>query len=367
MEVGASEDLGATGKPIISTETKEFKSKPQKAEIFSLELKGRKRHNKSLTDTNELKNMKINFPLINLFLIISAASFAQDSTAISEEIRVNQFVEGTLLKPTNIENPPLVIMIQGSGPTDRNGNQPFMKNDSFKKLANELAKEGIATFRYDKRISQMSQLNLKEEEMRFDDFVTDAGSAIDYFEDSPNFSKTIILGHSQGSLVAMLAARGKADALISIAGAAEPIDSIIVQQITAQMPHLEESVKDTFKEIRENGSTANYNPLLQSIFRPSVQPFIASWMKYNPKEELSGLDIPVLIINGTNDLQVGPAEAEKLAAANPKAELVLLEGMNHIFRKIEGSELENSKSYNEPGLPLHPQLLPTIVSFVKKQ
>ena len=311
--------------------------------------------------------MKINFTLISLILFISAASFGQDSTAISEEIKINPFVEGTLLKPAGIEKPPLVIMIQGSGPTDRNGNQPFMKNDSFKKLANQLAQQGIATFRYDKRISRMSQLNLKEEEMRFDDFVIDAKAAIDYFEESPDFSKTIVLGHSQGSLVAMLASNGKADALISIAGAAEPIDSIIVQQITTQMPHLEESVKETFNEIRENGSTTNYNPLLQSIFRPSVQPFIASWMIYNPKEELSKLEIPVLVINGTKDLQVGPAEAEKLADANPQAELVLLEGMNHIFRKIEGSELENSKSYNEPGLPLHPQLVSTIVSFVKKQ
>lgn len=311
--------------------------------------------------------MKIKFYLLGTFLAICTAAFAQDSLSVSQEIQVNPYVQGTLLKPMNVERPPLVIMIQGSGPTDRNGNQPFMQNDSFKKMANELAKEGVATFRYDKRISQMSKLNLKEEEMRFDDFVKDATSALDHFADSPDFGKMIVLGHSQGSLVGMIAAKGKADAFISIAGAAEPIDSIIVQQIAAQMPQLKEGVQETFKEIRTNGSTSNYNPLLQSIFRPSVQPFIASWMKYNPKEELTKLEVPVLLINGTKDLQVTAVEAEKLAKADPGAELVLLEGMNHILRKIEGSELENSKSYNEPRLPLHPDLIPTIVAFIRKQ
>lgn len=310
--------------------------------------------------------MKPKISLLSLFLFISAVSFAQDSTAISEEIKVNPYVEGTLLKPSNVGKPPLVIMIQGSGPTDRNGNQPFMKNDSFKKLANELAKKGIATFRYDKRISRMSQLNLKEEEMRFDDFVTDAIAAIEHFEDSPDFGRKIILGHSQGSLVGMLAAPDNADAFISIAGAAEPIDSIIVQQIASQMPQFKEGAQQTLKEIRENGSTTNYNPLLQTVFRPSVQPFIGSWMKYNPKEEIAKLEIPVLLINGTKDLQVQQTEAEKLAQALPEAELVILEGMNHILRKIEGSDLENSKSYNEPGLPLHPELIPAIVAFLKK-
>lgn len=311
--------------------------------------------------------MKIKFYFLSFFITIYAAAFAQDSLPVSQEIQVNPYVQGTLLKPSNVEKPPLVIMIQGSGPTDRNGNQPFMQNDSFKKMANELAKEGVATFRYDKRISQMSKLNLKEEDMRFDDFVKDAAAALDYFADSPDFGKTIVLGHSQGSLVGMLAARDEADAFISIAGAAEPIDSIIVQQIAAQMPQLKAGMQETFKEIRENSSTSNYDPLLQSIFRPSVQPFIASWMKYNPKEELVKLDLPVLIINGTKDLQVTEIEAEKLAKADPDAELVILDGMNHILRKIEGSDLENSKSYNEPRLPLHPDLIPTIVTFIRKQ
>lgn len=299
------------------------------------------------------------------FVLLNLVVTAQDTSFTAEDIRINNFVEGTLLVPNSAEKPPLVIMIQGSGPTDRNGNQSFMQNNSLKKLAQDLAEEGVASFRFDKRILKMSQNKINEEDMRFDDFVTDVNSVLAHFDNSQLFGKTILLGHSQGSLIGMLAAKDKADALISIAGAAKPIDSIITDQIALQMPALKENVEQTFSEIRQTGSSQNYNAVLESIFRPSVQPFILSWMQYNPKEEIAKLEMPVLIINGNKDLQVMPSEAEALKAANPEAELLILENMNHVFRKIEGSELENSKSYNEPNLPLHPELVPAIAEFIK--
>lgn len=300
-----------------------------------------------------------------LFVLLNLSASAQDSTYKAEDIKINNFVDGTLLVPGSAEKPPLVIMIQGSGPTDRNGNQSFLQNNSLKKLAQELAEEGIASFRFDKRILKMSQNNIKEEEMRFDDFITDVNSVLAHFENSQLFGKTVVLGHSQGSLIGMLAAKDKADALVSIAGAAQPIDSIIIDQVALQMPGLKENVEQTFAELRQTGSSQSYNPILESIFRPTVQPFILSWMKYNPKEEITELDMPVLLINGNKDLQVLPAEAEALKAAYPDAELLILDKMNHVLRKIEGSQLENSKSYNEPNLPLHPELVPAISDFIR--
>lgn len=308
--------------------------------------------------------MKFNITLI-FSLLISIFSLAQEQNYKTEDISINRYVKGTLFTPIAEENPPLVIFVQGSGPTDRNGNQSFMKNDSFKKLARELAEKGIASFRFDKRILQMQALGIQEEDIRFDDFITDASSAIDYFKELDGFGKLVVLGHSQGSLVGMVAAREKADAFISIAGAAQPIDTIITQQIALQAPGLKEGVQQSFREIRENGITTNYNPVLESVFRPSVQPFIHSWMMYNPEEEIAKLEIPVLLINGSKDLQVSESEAEKLKEAKKESQLLILEGMNHVFRKIEGGDLENSKSYNEPALPLHPQLTPAIVEFIK--
>lgn len=307
--------------------------------------------------------MKNSFFLLLLF--IGSLCAAQETHFTSEELGINEYVKGTLVTPVSEEKMPLVILLQGSGPTDRNGNQSFMKNDALKKLAVALAENGIASYRYDKRILQARRLNIAEKDMRFDDFVTDAISVLDHFQDHEKFEKLVVLGHSQGSLVGMLAAKDRADGFISIAGVAQPIDSILTQQIADQMPGLKENVQQAFREMRTNGSTSSYNPVLESIFRPSVQPFILSWMKFNPKEEITKLEIPVLLINGSNDLQVGETEAQQLKEAHPDAELVILENMNHILRKIDGDDLENSKSYNEAHLPLHPELVPMVVEFIE--
>lgn len=299
------------------------------------------------------------------FLFLNTTGFAQEEHYTSEEIDINEYIKGTLVTPVSQEKMPLVILLQGSGPTDRNGNQSFLKNDALKKLALELAENGIASYRYDKRILQAQRLNIQEKDMRFDDFVTDALTVLDHFQDNEKFEKTVILGHSQGSLVGMLAAKDRADGFISIAGLAQPIDSVLTVQIASQMPGLKENVQQTFKELRANGSSSSYNPVLESIFRPSVQPFILSWMKFDPREEIAKIEIPVLLINGSNDLQVGEEEAQQLKEANPKAQLLILENMNHILRKIEGDDLENSKSYNEASLPLHPELIPNLVQFIE--
>ena len=306
------------------------------------------------------------FKLLSLVILIAAPLLSQETQAKDEEITINEFISGSLLAPTSEDKPPLVIIIAGSGPTDRNGNQSFLKNDSYKKLARGLSKEGIASFRYDKRILKAQELGIKESELSFNDFVTDAVSVLDHFREKDDYGKIIILGHSQGSLIGMLAAEEKADAFISIAGAGKPIDSIIVEQIAIQMPGFEAGTRTSFKEMREKGSTSSYNPMLEAIFRPSVQPFLLSWMIYDPVTEIAKLDIPVLILNGTNDFQVTEKEAELLKEANPEAKLVLLEGMNHVLTKIESEDtLTNSKSYNEPALPLHPELVPTISAFIK--
>ncbi|MDX1753940.1 MAG: alpha/beta fold hydrolase [Salinimicrobium sediminis] len=301
----------------------------------------------------------------SFLFFLSATGFAQEKHYNSQEIDINEYIKGTLVTPVSEEKMPLVILLQGSGPTDRNGNQSFMKNDALKKLALELAENGIASYRYDKRILQAQRLKIQEKDMRFDDFVTDAISVLDHFQENETFDKTVVLGHSQGSLVGMLAAKDRADGFVSIAGVAQPIDSILTVQIANQMPGLKENVQQTFREMRTNGSSSSYNPVLESIFRPSVQPFILSWMKFDPREEIAKLEIPVLLINGSNDLQVDKEEARQLQEAHPEAELVILENMNHILRKIEGDDLENSKSYNEASLPLHPELVPTLVEFIE--
>ncbi|HSM62775.1 MAG TPA: alpha/beta hydrolase [Gillisia sp.] len=300
-----------------------------------------------------------------LFVLVFQLSFAQEEPKLEQEISINKFIDGTLVLPQNEENPPLVVLVQGSGPIDRNGNGFMMKNNGSKLIAMELAENGIASFRFDKRIFKMNKLKIREEELSFEDFVTDVNEILDYFKNQNKYSNIIIAGHSEGSLIGMLAAANKADAYISLAGAGRSIDKIIVDQLSKQSLELSENASNAFQEIKERGKTSNYNPLLQSIFRPSVQPFMRSWMKYEPTEEIAKLEMPVLIVNGSFDIQVDTAEAELLKEANPDAELVILEKMNHVFRKIEGDNLENTKAYNEPNRPLHPELIPTLVGFIK--
>jgi len=305
--------------------------------------------------------------IIILAILVSNLGFSQNDSIVESEVSINKFIDGTLTMPVGAEYPDLVILIQGSGPTDRNGNGFMMKNDGSKLIAKELAKYGIASYRFDKRIFKMNKFKIREEELSFEDFVKDVSDILDYFKTRQTYGKIIIAGHSEGSLVGMLAAKDKADSFISFAGPARSIDKIIVDQLAKQSEGLAENAKNAFQEIKENGKTSNYNPLLESIFRHSVQPYMRSWMKYNPTEEIAKLEIPILIINGSFDIQVDTTEAALLKEANPKAELVILDKMNHVFRKIEGDNLENTKSYNEPNRPLHPELISVLVNFIKKE
>lgn len=309
--------------------------------------------------------MKSLFLSVCMFVFIQV-TFSQEKIFAEQEISIDRFTDGTLVLPENTEIAPLVIFIQGSGPTNRDGNQPMMKNDGIKKMAHELAANGIASFRYDKRIFKMDKLRIKEADLSFEDFVTDVNSIVGHFTKENKYEKIIIAGHSEGSLIGILAAQnGGVDALISLAGPGRSIDKIIVEQLAKQSAELSENARIALDEIKEKGSTQNYSPYLESIFRASVQPYMKSWMQFDPAEELAKLEIPVLLVNGNYDLQVDVVDAELLQKASPQSQLVILDKMNHIFRKIEGESLENTKAYNEPNRPLHPELIPALVDFIK--
>jgi len=300
-----------------------------------------------------------------LLLSVTASIHAQNGKIDSRDISISPFVDGTILVPDGIDKPPLAIIIGGSGPTDRNGNQQMINNNSLKFLAEGLSEKGIATFRYDKRIlKQMKDKTLREESISFEDFVTDANETVQYFKRANAFSKIVVIGHSQGSLVGMIAAQNGADAFVSIAGAGQAIDDVIVDQLEQQAPGLKDNARQAFDDMRANGIAVNYSPGLASIFRKQIQPFMLTWMEYDPKAELAKLDIPVLIVNGDKDLQVQVSEAEKLQMAKPNAQYKIFPEMNHILKRIEGDDIENSKSYNEPKRPVVPELIDFIGTFI---
>ncbi|MEW5676262.1 alpha/beta hydrolase [Flavobacterium enshiense] len=300
-------------------------------------------------------------------LILPFVSFSQTDTFSKEEIVISDLIKGDLYTPKEENNKKaLILLLAGSGPTNRNGNQLGAQNNSLKYLAEDLANNGYNVFTYDKRIfAQLILGNTNETEARFEDLITDASGVVDYFRKNRKYKKYIIAGHSEGALVGMLTAQHKkADAFISLAGAGRPIDEIVVEQIEKRSPSFKETATAYFKILKEGKTFKNETPALQNLFRESVQPYLISWLKYNPQEEIKKLKCPTLLINGDKDLQVVPKDAELLKQAKKDSELVILKNMNHVFKTILGDEKENMESYSNLNIRNHPELSTTIVKFL---
>jgi pimeloyl-ACP methyl ester carboxylesterase len=304
---------------------------------------------------------------ISLFLIISASSFSQVTTAFTKEnISVNSLLNGSLYTPSQQSKKlNLVILIAGSGPTDRNGNQMGLANNSLKLLAEALANNGIAVYSYDKRIfAQMASGKLDEASLSFDNFIDDAKAVIQYFKNQKKYHNITVAGHSEGALIGMVAANGNADAYISIAGAGRPIDEVLLEQIEKQAPFLKEEVQKNLETLKSGSTFELKNQMLASLFRASVQPYMISWIKYNPQTEIKKLQIPTLLINGDKDIQVSVQDAQLLQQAKPEAQLKIIPNMNHVFKEIKGDDAENKAAYTNPDLPISMELSSIITTFI---
>jgi pimeloyl-ACP methyl ester carboxylesterase len=301
-------------------------------------------------------------------VLFSTLAFSQEAIEFSKvDIEINSLLNGTLYSPSKqTKKTNLVILIAGSGPTDRDGNQKGLTNNSLKLLAEALANNGIAVYSYDKRIfAQMASGKLDEASLSFDNFIDDAKAVIHYFKNQKKYHSITIAGHSEGALIGMVAANGNADAYISIAGAGRPIDEVLLEQIGKQAPFLKEEVQKNLETLKSGTTFELKNQMLASLFRASVQPYMISWIKYNPQTEIKKLQIPTLLINGDKDIQVSVQDAQLLQQAKPDAQLKIIPNMNHIFKQIKGDDAENKASYTNPDLPIATDLSELITTFIK--
>jgi pimeloyl-ACP methyl ester carboxylesterase len=278
---------------------------------------------------------------------------------------------GTLELPVKTPAPyPVVLIIAGSGPTDRDGNSPVIpgSNNSLKYLAEGLAAQGIASLRYDKRgVARSVGAATSEAELRFDTFINDAVLWGQKLRGDKRFSSLVVAGHSEGSLIGMIAARNlDADGFVSIAGAGRPAGQIINEQLKGQLsPELLSKSEAIVKSLEEGKTVADVPNDLAALYRPSVQPYVISWFKYAPAKEIAKLGVPVLITQGAHDLQVSVEDAKLLAAAKPTAKLFIVEGMNHVLKDVPADPKQQAGSYSDPSLPIAPKLLAEMVGFVK--
>lgn len=278
-------------------------------------------------------------------------------------------IHGSLTIPKQTDQSPLVLVIAGSGPTDRNCNyKPNLHTNAYIKLAEALAINGISTLRFDKRgVGESSAAMTSESDLRFDTYIKDVVDWISMLKTDERFSEIIVLGHSEGSLLGMIAAeQHPVSAFISVAGVGKSADKTLKEQLEGKLPPALMVESNRILDSLKIGKTvADFNPNLISLYRPSVQPYMISWFKYDPATEIAKLNIPILLIQGTTDIQVSENEVKLLAAAKPEAKLLIIEKMNHILKESEADAINNMATYRDPELPLIKGLVEGIINFIK--
>jgi pimeloyl-ACP methyl ester carboxylesterase len=313
--------------------------------------------------------MPINVKAIAAFALIVFSPHL----VLAEPITLNTpsgMLSGTVETPKGTRPCPVALILSGSGATNRDGDTLALggENDSLRLLSEGLSAQGIASVRYDKRgVAASAQAGLREAELRFENYIDDAVLWGKRLQSDRRFSTLVIIGHSEGSLIGMVAARRiGAAGFISIAGAGRVASQVILEQIRLQLP------PDLIKESEEivqslrGGKTFEAVPEgLYPLFRPSVQPYLISWFRYDPAKEIAKLPMPVLIGQGTTDLQVSVQDARLLARAKPTAQLCVIEGMNHVLKSISGDKEKQMRSYIDPALPVTPKLVVETCQFIK--
>jgi len=283
---------------------------------------------------------------------------------------------GTLVMPDGTQPVPGVLLIAGSGPTDRNGNQlPGVAAATLELLAEGLAGNGIASLRFDKRgVGASAAAAGPQEETTFETFVDDAVSWAQFLSEQAGIECVYLIGHSEGALIAALAAQ-QVDVcgVVSISGAGSPIGEVIRRQLQAQADAgaLPEALLIEANSILDRLGAAELVPdppeALAPLFHPSVQPFLISWMAIDPVTAIAAADAPVLVMQGTTDIQVGVDQAELLAAARPGTQLIILDGVNHVLKVAPPDMAANVATYADPDLPLAPGVIDAIVEFIRSQ
>jgi pimeloyl-ACP methyl ester carboxylesterase len=287
------------------------------------------------------------------------------ATARAEETKIRVgAIDAILTTPPDVERPPVVLLIAGSGSTDHDGNGPQVKPATLKKLSEQLVTRKIATLRYDKRGAGGWKPEYgRPEDFRFKDFVEDSVALVNYLRSSGKFSQVILAGHSEGGLVAILTARRvPIDRLVLLATAARRQGDLVKAQLEKKLGP--DKLQPIVKAIDAMMAGQIVDPPPQGLaIAPSMQPGIASAFVEDPIDPLKQIDRPTLIVGGGRDLQVARLDFIALSAASPLAKTAWLPDMNHVLVDVTDEE-DNMAAYNQPERPLDTGLVDSVVNFV---
>ena len=274
----------------------------------------------------------------------------------------------TYLAPDGGEAAAVVLIVAGSGPTDRDGNNAFgIRASCLAKLARALGDAGIASLRYDKRGIPGSIAVTDESAVTFATLVDDAGSALDWLKDEARGRPLGVIGHSEGGLVALelAAKREEVGRVVLLATPGRrPAESLRDQLLRLEGP-LRAQALSILAQLEAGGDVAEVPPALLALFRPSVQPLLRSLLGLDPTAALRVLGRPVLVAGGGRDIQVGRADFDALAAEE-NVEAVWIEAMNHVLTTVEGNDAAaNLAAYADPHAPLAPGLAEAVARFLR--
>ena len=300
--------------------------------------------------------------------LVAALPALGQSSWTEEDVVLDGELYGTLTLPAGDGPADAALIVAGSGPTDRDGNFPGGPNNSLKLLARDLAEKGVASLRFDKRgTGESVGAAPSEEELRAETFVDDTVGWIALLEERPRIRSIVVVGHSEGGLVGTLAAQKQpVSGIVLLASAGRPAPALIREQLAGNdlPPDTAKRAEEILASLEHGKTVADVPHQLDALYRPSVQPYLISWFKYDPAAELAKLDIPVLILQGTRDLQARPADGDLLARAHEGTTLVTIQDMNHVLKKAPESRAGNMALYADPQTPLADGLSDAIADFI---
>ncbi|MFK7858122.1 MAG: alpha/beta hydrolase [Granulosicoccus sp.] len=292
----------------------------------------------------------------------------------------NGELAGTLLLPSHA-NPPFntVLILPGSGPTDRDGNNPgSLKASSYRLLAEGLAERGVASVRVDKRGLGESSAAGDANQVTFKLYVDDVVSWLGVIADMPQLTGDVwLVGHSEGAMIATVAAGRELDqvrALVMLAAPGRTLGVVLREQLAsnpANVPVLAEAFAAIeMLERNEPVDPETLHPGLRPLFNVSTQHYLGEMIRFDPAAALRELGerddpLPVLIVHGMRDIQVSSEDARALAQARPDAELVMIADMNHVLKSVSSDDRgANLATYSNPELPLVQNVVDSVADFI---
>jgi len=289
------------------------------------------------------------------------------------------FLPGTLTLPAGATGKlPVVLIVSGSGPTDRNGNSiapgysgPLPRPNMYAQLAWRLAEQGIGSVRYDKRSLGENLAKIRVANTSIDDFIGDVDAAARQLSTDARFSRVVLLGHSEGAELVLQAVNRGAPAagIVMASGAGRRFVPILHSQLSRQLDSATliqyDSAMAAF--LRNEAPKAKLPAALMSLFQPDNRKFMQGMQAYVPTEEIAKGKLPILIVQGANDVQIGlDDDARPLAAAQPRAKLVVLPTANHVLKAATGGQMMSQLPlYMNPRTPIVPELAPAVAAWIR--